>query len=392
MREASPRMAPMPLEAKPDWPDAARRWQAFWNDEVPTDRVLMALGVPRKVNPYPEPALPEDFERFHTDLDGFRARQLHRVFRMEYWAEAVPSASSSLTGGYLGILLGGRLRALADGVIWSYPCIEDWNRVERIEVDRKSRWYRCVMDQLALLAEHRDQFMIHIPDLHGVSDALVSIRGATNLALDLIDDPQRIAWACRQVVDAWRDAYEEAYSFISGIHAGTPVWLCMWHLGRVETVQEDFADVLSTEQYRTHFMEHDRAFCRGLDRAIFHLHNTMTRFQEVALEMPEISCTQFRLPYDERRVPVRLSTHLPLYRRMHAQGVKTQYAFLDEDDMRDAIMQGDPRHLFLLGGAKDADEASRLLDKACEWTQRRVRDLGLRPGSGVREPSGLRPS
>ena len=370
-------LEPIPLEAKPDWPEAAKRWGAFWRNETPSDRVLMAIRVRRKENPYPKPRDPDDLEAFHTDLDYFLARRLHEVFRVEYLAEAVPGTWNSITGGYLGILLGGKLRPMEDGVIWSRPFIDHWDAVESISVCRDSQWYKVTREQMRLLAEHKDKFLVRIPDFHGVSDALVSIRGGEALALDLIEAPDRVEWACGQVVEAWKDAFDEAHGFISGFQAGSAIWFGMWHPGRMEAIQEDFADLLSPDHYRRHFMRHDQAFCGHLDAAMFHLHNTMSRIQEVTLDMPEINGTQFRLPYDEERRPGRVDDHLDLYRRMHAAGKKTWYHFQDDSDMRGAILNGDPRHLFLVGYAEDADDARRLMDRGCEWTQQRVSELGI---------------
>jgi len=369
--------APRSLDAKPAWPQAAKRWLAFWKSEVPRDRVLMALSVPRKKNPYPEPPHPGDFEEYHTNLDYFISRRLHEVYKFEYLAEAVPSTWNSITAGYLGVLLGGSLKPLENGVIWSKPWISEWKKVDALTIDRRNKWLKLTMEQIALLREHRDKFLVRIPDFHGISDALVSIRGAEPLTFDLVDCPDRIDWACGQIVESWRAAYDEVYGCITDFQAGAVIWLGMWHMGKIEVIQEDFADTLSPDFYRAHFMKHDRAFCRHVDKAMFHLHNTMFRYQELTLEMPEITGTQFRPPYDEGRKPQPLKKWLGTYERMQAAGKKLWYSFLDENDMRDAILNGDPRHLFLVGGAADTESAARLMDKACQWTQERTRELGL---------------
>lgn len=371
-------LKPIPLNSKPDWPAAAKRWESFWKDEVPKDRVLMAIYTPRSKNPHPKPRNPATLEAFHTDLDFFIARRLHEVYRLEYWAEAVPAATISITGGYLGILLGGTLRPMENGVIWSEPWLKDWNAAGTLRINRSCCWHKLAMDQLARLRAHQNDFLTLIPDFHGVSDALVSIRGGEALAFDLVDNPAQIARAGREIAAAWQEAYDEAHAFIARYQAGSAIWFGMWHPGRCEAIQEDFADLLSPDQYRRFFMEPDREFCRHVDKAIFHLHNTMTRFQEVTLAMPEIAGTQFRLPYDAGRNPAPLASHLDLYRRMHLAGKKTWYAARDEADMQAAILNGDPRHLFLCyPNAADADDAARLMDMACGWTQRRVKELGL---------------
>lgn len=337
----------------------------------------MNITIPRQKNPYPKPRYPDQLEAFHTDLDFFIARRLHEVYRAEYLAEAIPAATLSITGGYLGILLGGKLRPMENGVIWSNPYITDWNVVDTIRIDRSSRWHKLAMNQLALLREHKDKFLTLIPDFHGVSDALVSIRGGEALAFDLTDNPAHIERAGRQIGAAWLEAYNEAYDFISRYQAGSAIWFNMWHPGRCEAIQEDFADLLSPAQYRQFFMPHDREFSRHIDKGLFHLHNTMTRFQEVTLEMPEIAGTQFRLPYDANRNPLPLKTHLDLYRRMQRAGKKTWYVALDDEDMQTAILNSDPRHLYLLYPAVDADHAARAMDKACAWTQQRIKELDL---------------
>ena len=368
---------PTPLETKPDWPEAVKRWESFWRDEVPEDRVLMAIYVPRKDNPYPRPDNPENLEEFHTDLDSFIARKLREVYGRHYLAEAIPSTWNSITGGYLGILLGGHLKPMEKGVIWSEPYIDNWNSIDSLQIDRSCKWHKITMEQLSLLVEHKDKFLTRIPDFHGISDALVSIRGAENLAMDLFDNPDIIEWACSQILDAWEEAYEEVNNFLQKFQAGNVIWFRMWHPGKIEAIQEDFCELVSIEQYERHFRKFDQEFSRKMDCAMFHLHNTMTRYQEIALDMPEISGTQFRLPYDDSRKPEPIKNHLQLFDKMHVSGKKTWYQPVDENDMKDAILNSDPRHLFLEIYAPDEDNARYLMDKACEWTQKRIRELGL---------------
>lgn len=368
-----------PLEAKPDWPAAARRWVAFWNDEVPEDRVLMAVRVRRDCRDYPAPAPPADAEAWHTDLDFFLRRRLHEVMQYEYLAEAIPSTWISITGAYLGILLGGRLRAMDNGVIHSDPCIDDWSAVDRICVDRQSRWYDLSMRQLELLSRHADKFVIRMPDFHGVSDALCALRGGTELALDLCDCPETIHRAAGQIVSAWQQAWDEAHTVLARVQPGTCIWLGMWHPGRLEVIQEDFADNLSVEQYREHFLPHDRLMARTMDRTMFHLHNTMMRYQEVVLTTPEISGGQFSPPRAAGTMDaLPLSSGLDMFWRLQEAGKKVWYLFRDEEDMCTAILNGDPRHLLLFSPVLGKRcEADRLMHLAEVYTRQRRKELGL---------------
>ena len=368
-----------PLESKPDWPAAAGRWTAFWKDEIPRDRVLMSLRVQRDCRDYPAPNPPSNLEAYHTDLDFFLKRRLHEVMRFEYLAEAIPSTWISITGAYLGILLGGRLKPMENGVVHSEPCIRDWSTVERIGVDRRNRWYDLSMRQLDLLCRHADKFVIRMPDFHGISDALCSLRGGTELALDLHDQPDKIQWAAGQVGIAWKEVWDEAHAILSRVQAGSCIWLGMWHPGRIEVIQEDFADNLSVEQYREHFLPHDRAFARSMDRTVFHLHNTMMRYQKIVLETPEISGGQFSPPRASGTMDaLPVSTELDIFRRLQQAGKKTWYLFLDEEDMRTAILNGDPRHLFLISPVLNSrEEAQRLMGLAETYTQQRKKELGM---------------
>lgn len=369
----------MPLEAKPDWPAAAERWAAFWNDVVPADRVLMSLRVRRQGSDYPAPPPPSTPEGYHTDLDFFLRRRLHEVMRYEYLAEAIPSTWNSITGEYLGILLGGRLEAMDNGVIHSAPCIEEWPAAAPIAVDRQSRWYDLSMRQIELLCCHADRFLIRMPDFHGVSDALCALRGGTALAFDLCDRPETIQRAAGQVVAAWLDAWEEVHAVLARVQSGTCIWLGMWHPGRLEVIQEDFADNLGIAQYREHFLPYDRELARRMDRTMFHLHNTMMRYQDIVLDTPEISGGQFSPPCAPgTREPMPISSEIGMFRRLQKAGKKVWYLFRDEDDMRTAILNSDPRHLFLMSPVLDRrEDAWRLMRQAETYTQQRERELAI---------------
>ncbi len=369
---------PKRLEAKPDWPQAVKRWKAFWKDEVPEDRVLMSIQVPREKNPYSEPSKPKNLEEFHTDLDFFLSNRLHEVFSYHYLAEAIPSIWNSITGEYLGILLGGQLKAMDNGVIKSKPYIDNWDDINSLQVDRSSKWYQISREQISLLTEHNDKFLIRIPDFHGISDALSSIRGPEQLIYDLMDIPDKIHWACSQVLDAWVDAYDEVYNILKDVQYGNVIWIGMWYPGKIEAIQEDFCELISEKHYNDFFKKYDNDFAKNMDCAMFHLHNTMTRYQNEVLDMPAITGTQFRLPYDEKRKPEPIKNHLELFNKMHSKGKKTWYSPINENDMKNAILNSDPRHLFLLyNRCSGLDEAKRIIDKACNWTQQRKDELGI---------------
>ncbi len=364
-------------ELKPDWPEVSKRWTKFWSDEVPTERVLMSVHSPARNSPYPRPEAVDDYARFHTDPDFFIRKRLYEVYSKKYHGDAFPATWPSLTGGYLGILLGAKVECLADGVVWNYPVLDDLVNTQEILIDRDSPWYRITMEQLAILEQYRDEFMIFMPDYHGISDALVSIRGAEGLAYDMIDEPELVHEAAERVLAAWGDAYDEVHSKISKFQSGTCIWLGMWHPCRLEVVQEDFAELISANQYNEFFRPYDERLCRQMDATIFHLHNTMTRYQEIARQMEGIDGTQFRLPYDADRIPVPVDGYKDLLANMHCAGKKTWYHPLDEIDLANAIQYSDPRHLFIQMEARDDDEAERLLDIASECTQKRLRELGF---------------
>jgi hypothetical protein len=328
-------------------------------------------------SPYPKPEAVDDYSKYHTDPDFFIRKRLYEVYSRKYHGDAFPATWPSITGGYLGVLLGAKVECLADGVVWNYPVIDDLKRPQDIMIQRDSPWYRLTMEQLAILEQHRDKFMINMPDYHGISDALVSIRGAEGLAYEMIDEPESVHEAAERVLSAWGNAYDEVYDKIAGFQSGSCICLGMWHPGRIEVVQEDFAELISVDQFNEFFRPYDEELCQKMDATIFHLHNTMTRYQDVARQMKGIDGTQFRLPYDTDRRPVPVAGYKDLLANMHLAGKKTWYHALDESDLRNAIQFSDPRHLFIHMDAIDDVEAERLLDIASECTQKRLRELGF---------------
>ena len=62
------------LTCKPDWPEAQKRWIAFW-DHSATDRPCIAVKAPRpEVKDRPQPVPPASLEDWYFDADYVAAR------------------------------------------------------------------------------------------------------------------------------------------------------------------------------------------------------------------------------------------------------------------------------------------------------------------------------
>ena len=200
----------MELEFKPDFEDARLKWDAFWRGDIPTmgGAVLSKYGV----HPVPHPS-------YLVGRDGDFVPVIDQLLEYadshEFIGSAIPffilewgpDTFSAFTGADL---------VFGAGTSWCQPYVDDWNDVE-IQFCSDSKWWRITEDLIGAVREWCDgRLLICPPTLVANLDCLAAIRGQEHLLFDLMERPNEIKRALKQVCQAHTDAldaYSEALDF-----------------------------------------------------------------------------------------------------------------------------------------------------------------------------------
>ena len=281
------------LALKPDLAEAEQRWLAFWEHEL-IDRPLCAIRAPREgVEPV---AGPRYMAGAHGDFRPV-AEQALAAAESVYWAgEAIPCYSPSFGPDLFAGWLGCDMQFAGDetGTSWAVPCVDDWEDVLPIRLDPDNAWWRRMLEFCAVLADvFEGKMLVSHLDLHSNMDALLAMRGGTRLCMDLVDTPELIDRAMRDV----RAAY--APIDLALREAGRMVRACgripAYHPERTDTVQCDFAALIGPEHFRRWALPALEEEAAHLGRCLMHYDGPeMLVHLDDACAIPGLECIQWQ--------------------------------------------------------------------------------------------------
>ena len=196
---------------KPDFDEAARRWQAYYAGEI-IDRPVVCVTAPARGKSMPAPITYH--EKVFGDLDAVVERGLERA-RSTFWGgEAMPSFYPSFGPDEIAVFCGADLHWSSDSpdTNWSLPLVEDWDQALPLCLRTENRLFqRQVELYRRAAARYAGQILLVMPDLHTNMDLLSAIRGPQRLCLDLIERPDQID---RAMTDA-RAVFRELWATLS---------------------------------------------------------------------------------------------------------------------------------------------------------------------------------
>lgn len=203
------------------------------------------------------------------------AEQVVRAAEATFWGgEAIPYYTPSFGPDMLAAWLGAELHfPEADfGTSWILPCIDDWDEALPITLDPNNYWWRRMLQFCQVLADaFRGKMIVAHLDLHSNMDALLAMRGGDRLCMDLIDRPEVIDRAMRDVRALYAPIYEALYNAGRMYETGTCGWVPAYHPVRTNTIQCDFAALIGPEHFRRWALPALEEEAAYLGHCVYHL-------------------------------------------------------------------------------------------------------------------------
>ncbi len=353
--------AESPLSLKPDFHDAAERWEAFWSGSM-LDRPPVVITCPAEdAEPAPRPTY---WEMLHDPIDEV-VEAVDAWVRSVYWGgDAMPQFSPGFGPDIFAAFLGAELEFSRDQqnrTSWAVPFVEDWEGALPLEIDREGKYWTRMRELVQRLAEVADgHWLVSHLDMHSNLDGLESLRGATKLCMDIYDTPDLIHEANRQVRELYEPMSEQFFEDGALSDAGTGAgWIRAWHSGRCNTIQCDFAALIGPEHFRELVAPDLRAEARYLDHSIYHWDGpTALCNMDELMAIEEIDCIQW-VPGAGNPPMVEW---LDLLEEIQQRG-KSVMCYGGLDDLPRFHERLDPSRLFYQLSASNRDE----LERALEW-------------------------
>jgi hypothetical protein len=146
----------------------------------------------------------------------------------------------------------------------------------------------------AAAAFSQGKFLIALPDLHSNMDCLSAIRGPQQLCMDLLDCPDEVMRALRQVRSFYPRVCETLLSIGDMEWRGTTSWIDAYCEGRYNTIQCDFLAMLSPRLARRFVIPALEEEADFWDHTVFHYDGpaALTHLDDI-LSIPGIDVIQW---------------------------------------------------------------------------------------------------
>ncbi|HOK80953.1 MAG TPA: hypothetical protein PK165_07600 [bacterium] len=268
----------MELKYKPDFEQARIRWRHFWNKELYKRPILMAgcykKGVRKQFH--------DVFSlRYYRAYNGLWQQQIDLFNEwaecFDFLGDGVPSLSPDFGPDQFAAFYGANLRFSEQSkhTSWAEPIIDDWDKFLPLKFNPLNETFQKLLAYTRFIAEDaRGKYLVSDIDRHSNIDALLALRGAEKLCMDLYDRPEIIEKAMlklRKDFPLISDMLYKAGIDNSGL--GTTV---SWTSGfysekKFSVVQADFICMMSPEMFRKFVLPALEEEIEYYDYSYFHL-------------------------------------------------------------------------------------------------------------------------
>ncbi len=306
--------------ASVDWEHISRDWGAWWEGELGRPIVTIeSVSLPVDVPPpfffaasYPL-TMPVD-----EVLDRYEARLAATVFH----ADAFPQFEPDFGPGILAGFLGAPVQPVPDDTVWFGPLPAGALAVLQPRAEPDGTWWPRVRELTSRAAERwAGQVAVGITDLGSSLDVLAHLRGAQQLLLDLVDEPEAVERLVDRLDGLWQRYYDELYALASGTGRGTTHWAGLWLPGRGYMLQCDFSYMISPAMFDRFVLPSLHAACEAMDHCFYHLDGEeQLSHLDALLALPRLRGVQ-TVPCARRALE---EPWLSAYRRIRAAGKLVQ--------------------------------------------------------------------
>lgn len=346
-------VAGRPLRLRPELPDIARRWEAWWRFEA--DRPLLVASAPKRRDIRWDKAF--DLLERPEEWLAVRRRQVESV---HFVGEALPAVRADIGPVATAAFLGAPLHlAAAEQTTWQDPTIDLWTDAPSLRLEPSNRWLRVVLDLLDLLAQDgAGSYLVCLPDLAGAMDVLANMRGSERLCLDLIEHREEIERAADRVLDDWEAVFVMVHELILSQGAGVVQWLGCWSDVPYTLPTCDFNALIGPKDFSEICLPSLAEQARRAGRCVFHLDGPdAARHVDALVAEPAITALQ----YTPGAGTPSAVAKLPMLRRVHAAR-KPLIVICPRHEVERVAAELDPRGLAIIPeGVADPREADELL-------------------------------
>lgn len=279
---------------KLDWDKTKEKFRNYW-DHKNTGRPLMCViarrpeveqfsdGTPveggyldqicqGKYYNMPEELKWKDMEDKYQNAQRIVDRYRYFCETHAFLGESFPNLNIDFGPGSLAAYLGSDI-GFKEDTVWFKKCLDSWDGVPKLQFDPENKWFK---KHLQLAKDCRElagkDFYVDMPDLMENIDVLASLRGAQDVLMDLLDEPEMVGERIKEVTDCYYDYYNRFYDVIKDEEGGNAYTVFqIWGPGRTVKLQCDFSAMMAPDDFRTYIQPSLKAQSEKADHVLYHL-------------------------------------------------------------------------------------------------------------------------
>lgn len=276
---------------KKDFAGTRLMWDKFWQER--NERPLFSAIIPKPgVETVAKPP-------YAAGADGNFMPVIDQLLKWaeshEFLYEAIPFFYLEFAADHFAALLGADLIFPdKDQGGWPVHFIRDIENTD-IKFQRDGKWWeRTCQFASALKEKCGESIMIASPTMVGNLDALVAIRGANEVLMDLALNPEAVKRALTQINCAYTeilDAFSELFNYSK---FGSINRHGMYSSGRINVVQCDMSCMISPEMFQEFLIPAFKYEMSHYDAVEYHLDGTgALKHLEALCSIPELDVVQW---------------------------------------------------------------------------------------------------
>jgi hypothetical protein len=356
----------MAIDRIPDWEKRIARTDAFWEGGI-IDRPVISINIRRMGGTKPGLSGKEygSLRDRWLDVDRMVELALDNAENTEYYGDALPYVWPNLGPDVFAAFFGSRLE-FAESTSWVEPLINDWSEADKAQFSTDNFYWKKIAEMTeALLQAGQGRYYVGLTDLHAGGDALAALRGPQNLAVDMLDNPDKVRELLCRINDAYLGVLDKMWVGVIDSEQAVTNWLGgvvsnrKWY-----PVSNDFSCMISNRMFEEFFLPGIAEECRHMEASIYHLDGPgALKHLDSLLQIRELSAVQWAYGAGSGSA----SDWLDVYRKCQAAG-KGVWIPIFPDEL-DIFMENlRPEGVYLvLQGLNSAEEADAALKRIAAW-------------------------
>jgi len=259
---------------KENWPQTQARFLEWWKGRG----ILLGCwgsGIAGFLPPRDDrsaPAVPATAAGRHSDPYYVAGALRHDMARRSWPAEVLPAAWADIGTLSLVPCLGG-LQSHGEDNIWYEAVIADPDSHPRLAFDPLHPEWRSLLARVREASRAaRGDYLIGMPGICSNLDVLAELRGTQALLYDMVDRPDWVHRALREIEEAYKEAFDLMRAEVA-LDDGSMAYgfFMLWGLGRVGLLQCDVSATISGPMFEEFVLPRLEAECAFLDRSLYHV-------------------------------------------------------------------------------------------------------------------------